>query len=274
MLRRGAPKPMISIRPARPEDYVTFGRMFVELAVPEPPPDRVEFESRHMSNIFFACDEVDRPLGYGMGSAVADHWHVTHVVTDPAARGRGVGRAIMDEQARRARELGLGRWFLSVKRENTTAIRLYERCGMRITQDIWAMSIDWADVAHLPRSLPFEPTVLEPERDAEVEQSFGLGRGEIAGHRARVGRIVTGAIADGRVIAFAGFDPAFPGAYPFRPLEPRWTHALLESIRPHARPEHDHVRLLVEKDVELVRTLTEAGARVLIEMYRMDGTLG
>lgn len=265
---------MTTIRPARPEDYETFARLFAELAVPEPPPERAEFESRHMQSIFFACDDAARPVGYGMGSVVADHWHVTHVVTDPAARGRGVGRAVMDEHARRARALGLGRWFLSVKRENTPAVRLYERCGMRVTQDLWAMSIDWADVARLPRSAAFEPAVLEPERDAEIEQSFGLGKGEIAGHRARAGRIVTGAIAEDRVVAFAGFDPSFPGAYPFRPLEPRWTHALLESMRPHARSEHDHVRLLVEKDAELVRTLTGAGGRVLIEMYRMDGTLG
>lgn len=264
---------MTAIRGAQAGDYDHFVAMFGELGVPEAVPPREVFEASFAPNAFFVC-EGERVLGYGHGLAVGPSWHVMHVVTAPDARGRGVGRAIMDEHARRARAAGVSRWWLSVKRENATALRLYERCGLTIALATWAMIIDWADVARLPPAPgPFTTFVVEPDVDAAVEHALGLATGEVASHRARPGRVLVGvrAAETDELVAYASFAPAFPGAFPFRPRDASAVRALFEAMRPHALAEHASVRMVVERDEALVEACTSAGGRVMIEMYRMEG---
>jgi ribosomal protein S18 acetylase RimI-like enzyme len=51
----------------------------------------------------------------------------------PEARGTGLGRRLLDEAARWARERGAGTLHLSVTEGNGPAIRLYESAGFRFT---------------------------------------------------------------------------------------------------------------------------------------------
>ena len=53
---------------------------------------------------------------------------VSRLLVDPDARGRGVGRALLDHVVSETRQLGLLP-VLDVGRELVDAIRLYERCG-------------------------------------------------------------------------------------------------------------------------------------------------
>lgn len=61
--------------------------------------------------------------------SLAPSWILNDLFVDPAARGRGVGEALMQA----ARELGIANGaaeiFLQTARDNATAQRLYERLG-------------------------------------------------------------------------------------------------------------------------------------------------
>jgi ribosomal protein S18 acetylase RimI-like enzyme len=61
--------------------------------------------------------------------SLAPSWILNDLFVDPAARGRGVGEALMQA----ARELGIANGaaeiFLQTARDNVTAQRLYERLG-------------------------------------------------------------------------------------------------------------------------------------------------
>ena len=63
------------------------------------------------------------------------------LVTDPAARGAGVGTALMDQALQRAREEGCGAVRLSTQESMTAAHRIYERLGFTRTPDR-----DWTPV--------------------------------------------------------------------------------------------------------------------------------
>lgn len=70
----------------------------------------------------------------GMASGVPDADDPTRAElismwVDPAARGRGVARTLIDAIARWAAEYGAAELRLSVVPENTAARRTYERCG-------------------------------------------------------------------------------------------------------------------------------------------------
>ena len=53
------------------------------------------------------------------------------IAVDEAARGRGVGQALLHTAERTARERGCDVMRLEVRQENISAIRLYERLGYR-----------------------------------------------------------------------------------------------------------------------------------------------
>lgn len=264
---------MATVRDARVGDYEAFARLFHHLSVPDPTPPREIYESTYAPHTFFVC-EGERVLGYGHGQKLGPRWHVMHVVTAPDARGRGVGRMIMDEHERRARASGASCWWLNVKRANGTAIRLYERCGLAIATSTWAMTIGWPDVAKLPApTAAWTPLVVVPDDDEALDRAFGLLAGEVASQRARPGRVIVGVRAGDDFTGYASFAPAFPGSAPFRARGTEWVGPLLEAMRVHKQPEHDYVRMVIERDETIVRACLDAGARVLLELYRMEAEL-
>ena len=76
-----------------------------------------------------AIDERDRIAGIGLVWLVADEAHVLDVLTLPWARGRGVGRIVLDAALDDARARGARVALLEVRRSNEAALVLYERRG-------------------------------------------------------------------------------------------------------------------------------------------------
>ena len=82
------------------------------------------------SQAMFLAWEGGEPLGI-VGTFVAEdgrRWLIA-MWTDPAARGRGVGRALVEATAAFARAAGSDRLFLQVLEGNDTAASLYRTCG-------------------------------------------------------------------------------------------------------------------------------------------------
>jgi ribosomal protein S18 acetylase RimI-like enzyme len=257
------------VRPATERDFDEYGRFVAEFRLPDPPLSREAYVERVMPSAFFVC-EGERAVGYGFSLHVGERYHVVHVATLPDARERGVGRAVMDEHARRARAAGFRRWYLNVRRDNPPAIRLYERCGMRIARKISSVRVEWSEVGRLAASPDADAIVIGASDDAAIERRFSLSAGELAGQRARAGRVIVAVRANDVVEGWASFDPAFPGAAPFQP-KPGFARGLLEAIRAHARSGDEFVRVMVEDDAALERALVAIGGRVMLDLYRMEG---
>jgi len=68
-------------------------------------------------------------LGYACWWVVAGEGHLLNLAVDVPARGRGVGRALVERIAGDCRAAGAGVVGLEVRSENGAAIALYQRCG-------------------------------------------------------------------------------------------------------------------------------------------------
>jgi ribosomal-protein-alanine N-acetyltransferase len=65
-------------------------------------------------------------VGFAVWRGVGEgEWELLNVAVDPIARGRGVGRALVEA-------LPAGRIFLEVRESNAGARRLYERSGFAV----------------------------------------------------------------------------------------------------------------------------------------------
>ena len=73
-------------------------------------------------------------------------------------------------------------------------------------------------------------------------------------------------------VAFAAFDPSFPGVYPLRVARTELAGLLFAALRPWATKDALHV--FVEGDDALAGLLASVGAQVRDELFRMGGALG
>ena len=77
----------------------------------------------------FLVAEEGRPVGMILCRVVVEDGEILTVAVDPACRGRGVGRALVQAAVVRAQAAGATAVFLEVAVDNFPAIALYERAG-------------------------------------------------------------------------------------------------------------------------------------------------
>lgn len=146
----------VLVRVAREDEYAAIGDLTVRVYVGEghtrhdgdyvPELRDVARRAAH-TDVLVALDAGGRCVGAVSlalpGSAYAemsrpDEAEFRMLVVDPAARGYGVGTALVTECLARARAAGCLRMVLCTQREMTTAHRMYERLGFhRATGRDW-----------------------------------------------------------------------------------------------------------------------------------------
>lgn len=259
--------------PAAREHHAELARFLEWLGTEDPVPD-VERWCAEMAPATFFLSDGARFVGYAFHESYGGLGYVRHVVVADGERRRGVGSALMRELARRFRAAGASRWELNVKRDNAAAIALYERCGMRAMYETDVVRIGWDRVPRLAGSARSTVAArVEPADDRAVERAFRLPEGQVAHFRGSP-RIHLAQLVDaGRPVAFARFDPAFPGCFPFRVAAPELARALLESLRPRARADDAWIQLVVEDDAATVAALVDAGASQKLAIVHMGGPI-
>ena len=261
-------------RPAAPADHPLVARLAPDLATGDPPPALDRWVAVSMpSTLVFSLGGDD--VAYAWYEVLRGAGYVRHVVVDARVRGRGLGGAVMAAIAERLRAAGCARWELNVKPDNVPAIRLYERCGMRVVHPATALALEWSAANSLPDETgSFLARELAPADDDDAEAAFHLPAGILAHNRGLPGkhlRLLVAADAPAAPLGLAVFDPGFPGAYPFRLARPGLAAHLLGDLRRLARPEHTLVNLVVEDDRPLVDHRVRHGANVRLEILHMEG---
>ncbi len=261
------------VRAAEVSDYPVIARLFPELKVADPIPGVELFTSQMLPRVVIAAED-DIPAGYAFWRCYGRTAHVGHVVVAPAARGRGLAGLLMEAVRERVRAEGCSRWYLNVKQDNAPALRAYERSGMVIEEDGWALDARWGELEALPRgghSGRFESRVISPADDASIAERFELDVERIELLRQRPGVVLVASYDGASPVAFGAFDPSLPGVYPTCVAHADLAPLLLDSFRPHAR--HEHVHITVEGDRALYEALRATGADLRHAFHRMGGAV-
>lgn len=77
-----------------------------------------------------AYERADAIAGFVVARC-GEEWELENVVVDPMFRRRGIGRALIEELMRRARQGGAKDVFLEVRESNAAARALYGKMGFR-----------------------------------------------------------------------------------------------------------------------------------------------
>lgn len=263
----------IEFAPANRERFADFARLFPELGVDDPLPAVEDWLARLAPDTVFAV-RGGAVVGYGYAQALGEDGYVRNVVTDPAQRGRGVGRALMLELRRRLVASGCVNWQLNVKVDNTPALALYRSLGLVGDFRTWVLRVPTGTALALPAS-PRDASTREcgPELDAALQAHFSIPPGLLARHRAKPNATVLVCERAGAQVAVAPFDPAFPGCFPFRLLDATCASAILEPLLRRVPSGRPHLQLVLERDEPAARLLLAAGVRLHFEIQHMNGPL-
>lgn len=124
----------VSRETPRQDDVVTLIRQLDALMLSLYPAESnhlVDVDSLAQPHVhIFVAREAGRALGCGAFVLGTDgHAEMKRVFVDPAARGKGVGRAIMEALEREAASRGVARMRLETGTRQLEAIALYRRFG-------------------------------------------------------------------------------------------------------------------------------------------------
>jgi GNAT superfamily N-acetyltransferase len=92
-------------------------------------------DSQRAGLLWVAADEGDKPASFLMAVLLDGCLHVEQLSTAPAGARRGLGRALLDHAADRARADGLPALTLTTFADVPWNGPYYERCGFRILRD-------------------------------------------------------------------------------------------------------------------------------------------
>jgi ribosomal protein S18 acetylase RimI-like enzyme len=130
-----------TVRPATPGDEAALAALdeltwsWLSSPGPAPPSGTPFFDARTQPEDVLVADAGGTVAGYvriGHPTSVPSNRHVvaiTGIAVDPARRGAGIGRALVDAAAREAAARGARRLTLRVLAPNAPARALYERAG-------------------------------------------------------------------------------------------------------------------------------------------------
>lgn len=104
--------------------------------------DKIDVMKKMLSNITGdrVCVRInlaDEPVACGFGVIEDGYMGIYDIVVNPSYRGRGYGRAIMQELLREARKKNIDKAYLSVVVGNTIAERLYDSLGFKEIYRYW-----------------------------------------------------------------------------------------------------------------------------------------
>ena len=134
---------MVEIRTMRPEDWPAVAAIFVEgiatrgATFETEAPSYASFDAAHHSEHRFVAIEDDRVVGWvalAPTSARTCYAGVTEssVYVAESARGRGVGRALMEELVASAQAAGIWTIHAGMFPENAASVGLHESLGFRL----------------------------------------------------------------------------------------------------------------------------------------------
>jgi ribosomal-protein-alanine N-acetyltransferase len=95
----------------------------------------IEVKDADISTLALVAEREANPAfaGFLIARHVGAEWELDNIVVAPEARGKGIGRRILEEFLIRAHQTNSQAVFLEVRESNTSAISLYEKLGFHPT---------------------------------------------------------------------------------------------------------------------------------------------
>ena len=125
-------------------------------------PSWQDWDVAHLREHRLVAVEDDRMVGWAALTGYSDRCCYAGVAdlsvyVDPAAQGRGVGRALLERLAADADAAGIWTLQAGVFPENAASLALHRRCGFRVVgtrERIARLDAAWRDVVLLERRAP------------------------------------------------------------------------------------------------------------------------
>lgn len=235
------------IRPATPDDYPAFVRLYADLETHDDPPPLARWFALLGHCCLVATDEK-QVVGYLAYAITGDELYIRQLAVSEACRRSGIASALIQRAGAEGEAQGVCRWVLNVKDDNTGACALYHRLGFTPAYRSEVVRIPWDQVA---ASTSPTAEALRAGDETALAACFGLAPARLLEHRNQGKRLLTTGPV-GQWSGFASFDPDFGGCFPAFAHDLEAFSGLLRGCLAHrlAPPEPDWRREFIQVVLE------------------------
>lgn len=265
----------VAFRPAEARDYAAFVQLWSEFGTGDPAPLPEQFAVHIAPGTIFAEGRDGALLGYVSTTSWGALLKLDYLVVAPAARGKSVSVALVEQALWRAhRAGGIADVQLTVMPGNTRAIYLYEKLGLAREYPVLMMRADDDIIARLPKSPALTVAHGSAVDAARVDASLALPEGTVAAGLA-YGFSVVSLSRGGEIVGTAVFDPLYDRLSHFAVTTPDVVRTLLEAVMAERREvgPTGSIDFMVEGFAAVQQALLAAGAVVTLELVAMTGRL-
>lgn len=142
MIERERPREFILREFAFPDDYQAVYDLWARAGPgihvrQSDEPEEIQKKLARDPDLFLVAELDGEILGTVLGGFDGRRGMMYHLAVEPAHRGSGIGRSLMQELERRLKAKGCIRYYLLVTRDNMEAIKFYENNGWQ-RMDLYA----------------------------------------------------------------------------------------------------------------------------------------
>ena len=119
-----------SVREFKENDEISIAKLEKE-CFSEPWSEKAILDAKENNTVFFVAQENQNVIGYAGLQIILDEGYITNVAVTKEQRGKGVGKALMENLLKKADEKDLAFVTLEVRESNLAAISLYEKLGFK-----------------------------------------------------------------------------------------------------------------------------------------------
>jgi len=160
--------PRVALRDMGPGDWPHISRIYAagiatrNATFETEVPSFEEWDAAHLPSHRYVATDAEQVIGWVALSAYSDRCCYEGVAdlsvyVEPAAQGRGVGRALLDHLVTSAEMAGIWTLQAGIFPENEASLALHRRCGFRVVgtrERIGQLDGVWRDVLLLERRAP------------------------------------------------------------------------------------------------------------------------
>lgn len=153
------------VRPLTSDDWPAVRSIYMEgiatgnATFEQEPPSWEAWDQSHLAACRLVAEQAGQVVGWAALSRVSDRCVYggvaeVSVYVSAAARGRGVGRALLQALVEESERQGLWTLQAGVFPENLASVRIHERCGFRVVgrrEKLGRLRDRWRDVLLLER---------------------------------------------------------------------------------------------------------------------------
>ncbi len=201
-----------------------------------------------------------------------DEGYIGRIAISPEHQGKGYGKGFMSHAIKWLKNQGIRKAHLYTQDHNERAQALYKQFGFKKSGSAWHYFVP---LASLCPSGHYSCTPIRSEEIDIVGKKYQSLPAKQIRHFLKSSEHLVFTLKNNKevIIGACRFTPSFPGCFPFEIEDTSAFDDFLHGLKPHASPEFDYIRIVLQDNDKLAEVCQKRGYRLHHRLIKMTANI-